>query len=57
MFFPKLKAQSRQRLAVEQFPGLDRRPGSGAGCMWDMKNLWSGGYPALEVRPKRSVMA
>ena len=57
MFFPKLKAQSRQRLAVDQFPGLDRRPGSGAGCMWDMKNLWSGGYPALEVRPKRSVMA
>ena len=57
MFFPKLKAQSRQRLTVDQFPGLDRRPGSGAGCMWDMKNLWSGGYPALEVRPKRSVMA
>lgn len=57
MFFPKLKAQSRQRRAVEQFAGLDRRPGSGAGCLREMKNLWSGGYPALEVRPRRSVMA
>lgn len=57
MFFPKLKAQSRQRRAVEQFAGLDRRPGSGAGCLREMENLWSGGYPALEVRPRRSVMA
>lgn len=57
MFFPKLKAQSRQRRVVEQFAGLDRRPGSGAGCLREMKNLWSGGYPALEVRPRRSVMA
>lgn len=39
MFFPKLKAQSRQRRAVEQFAGLDRRPGSGAGCLREMKNL------------------
>ena len=43
MFFPKLKAQSRQRRAVEQFAGLDRRPGSGAGCLRERKNLWSGG--------------
>ncbi len=57
MYFPKLKAAAQQRLAVERFGGLDRRPGSGAGYLEDMKNLWSGGYPALETRPKRSVAA
>ena len=57
MFFPRLKAQSRQRMTVDRFAGLDRRVGSGAGCLQEMKNLWSGGYPALEVRPGRSVMA
>ncbi len=56
MFFPKLQAQRRERKTVECFSGLDRRVGSGAGCLREMKNLWSGGYPAMEVRGKRSVL-
>ena len=56
MYFPKLKAQAQQRAAVEQFGGLDRRVGHGAGCAEDMENMWSGGYPALETRPRRGVM-
>ncbi len=56
MYFPKLKAQAQQRAAVEQFGGLDRRVGHGAGCAENMENMWSGGYPALETRPRRGVM-
>ena len=56
MYFPKLKAQTQQRAAVEQFGGLDRRVGHGAGCAENMENMWSGGYPALETRPRRGVM-
>ena len=56
MYFPKLKAQVQQRAAVEQFGGLDRRVGHGAGCAENMENMWSGGYPALETRPRRGVM-
>lgn len=56
MYFPRLKAAAQQRLTVERFGGLDRRPGSGAGYAAEMENLWSGGYPALETRPGRSVM-
>ena len=56
MYFPKLKAQAQQRAAVEQFGGLDRRVGHGAGCAESMENLWSGGYPALETRPRRGVI-
>lgn len=51
MYFPKLKAAAQQRAGVEQFGGLDRRPGSGAGSLEQMENLWSSGYPALETRP------
>ena len=56
MYFPKLKAQAQQRATVEQFGGLDRRVGHGAGCAENMENMWSGGYPALETRPRRGVM-
>ena len=56
MYFPKLRAQAQQRAAVEQFGGLDRRVGHGAGCAENMENMWSGGYPALETRPRRGVM-
>ena len=56
MYFPKLKAQAQQRAAVEQFGGLDRRVGHGVGCAENMENMWSGGYPALETRPRRGVM-
>ena len=56
MYFPKLRAQAQQRAAVEQFGGLDRRVGHGAGCEENMENMWSGGYPALETRPRRGVM-
>lgn len=56
MYFPKLKAQAQQRAAVEQFGGLDHRVGHGAGCAENMENMWSGGYPALETRPRRGVM-
>ena len=56
MYFPKLKAQAQQRAAVEQFGGLDRWVGHGAGCAENMENMWSGGYPALETRPRRGVM-
>ena len=56
MYFPKLKARAQQRAAVEQFGGLDRRVGHGAGCAENMENMWSGGYPALETRPRRGVM-
>ena len=56
MYFPKLKAQAQQSAAVEQFGGLDRRVGHGAGCAENMENMWSGGYPALETRPRRGVM-
>ena len=56
MYFPKLKAQAQQRAAVEQFGGLDRRVGHGAGCAENMENMWSSGYPALETRPRRGVM-
>ena len=56
MYFPKLRAQTQQRAAVEQFGGLDRRVGHGAGCAENMENMWSGGYPALETRPRRGVM-
>ena len=55
MYFPKLKAAAQQHAAVERFGGLDRRPGSGAACPAEMENLWSGGYPALETRPRRST--
>ena len=57
MYFPKLKAETQQRLAVAEFGGLERRPGGGAGYPAEMENLWSGGYPALETRPQRSVAA
>ena len=57
MYFPKLKAETQQRLAVAEFGGLERRPGGGAGYPAEMENLWSGGYPALETRPRRSVAA
>ena len=43
MYFPKLKAAAQQRAGVEQFGGLDRRPGSGAGSLEHMENLWSRG--------------
>ena len=56
MYFPKLKAQAQQRAAVEQFGGLDRRVGHGAGCAENMENMWSGGYPALETRPARGTV-
>ena len=39
MYFPKLKAAAQQRAGVEQFGGLDRRPGSGAGSLEQMENL------------------
>lgn len=55
MYFPKLKAAAQQRLSVERFGGLDRRSGSGAEWLTDMENLWSGAYPALETRPRRST--
>lgn len=57
MYFPTLKATAQKRLTVEQFGGLDRRAGRGAGTMENMENLWSSGYPALETRPLRSVAA
>lgn len=57
MYFPALKGAAQKRLAVDCFGGLDRRPGHGAGSLENMENLWSGGYPALETRPRRSVMA
>ena len=56
MYFPRLRASAQQRASVEQFGGLDRRPGHGAGYPESMENLWSGGYPALETRPKRTVV-
>lgn len=56
MYFPKLKAAAQQRAGVEQFGGLDRRPGSGAGSLEQMENLWSSGYPALETRPLRRTV-
>lgn len=56
MYFPKLKAAAQQRAGVEQFGGLDRRPGSGAGSLEHMENLWSSGYPALETRPLRRTV-
>lgn len=56
MYFPKLKAATQQRAGVEQFGGLDRRPGSGAGSLEQMENLWSSGYPALETRPLRRTV-
>ena len=43
MYFPKLKAQAQQRAAVEQFGGLDRRVGHGAGGAENMEKMWSGG--------------
>ncbi len=57
MYFPKLKTLPQQRLTVDAFGGLDRRAGSGAGTLLHMENLWSGGYPALETRPKRGTVA
>ena len=51
MYFPKLKAAAQQRAGVEQFGGLDRRPGSGAGSLEQMENrisfAWNNTCPSL----------
>lgn len=57
MFFPKLTAPPQQRVTADRFLGLDRRAGSVMGGMQDMENLWAGGYPALETRPARGIVA
>ena len=57
MFFPKLTAPPQQRVTADRFLGLDRRAGSAMGGMQDMENLWAGGYPALETRPARGIVA
>ena len=57
MYFPKLTAPAQRRVTVDRFLGLDRRAGSAMGGMQDMENLWAGGYPALETRPARGIVA
>ena len=57
MFFNKLKAPPLQRITVSAFGGLDLRPRCAAGSFTNMVNLTSDGYPALQVRQRRSIAA
>ena len=57
MYYPTMKTLRQQRVTVKAFPGLDRREQAEPGGFWEMENLCSDGYPALEVRKRRAVAA
>lgn len=39
-----------------QFGGLNHTAGAEDGDLWDMRNLWSGDFPRLSVRPGRNTL-
>lgn len=55
MHFPKLKRIPAERLRIERFGGLDRRPDTPAGSWRSMENLTGDDAPFLRVRPVRTA--
>ncbi len=57
MRFPELPHGDRIRQQVQtRFGGLNHTAGAEDGDLWDMRNLWSGDFPRLSVRPGRKTL-